>query len=88
MSLNLTKTIPESHKKTVLPDSLSFNLPSRCKIAESLNAKKLIGLDGIPLKLIKLSDSAVGKHLASIIYHYISRSYSLMEQERPSKIYL
>ena len=63
-----------------MPDSLSFDLPPASKgdinkIVKSLNANKVTGLDGIPLKLINLSANIVGKYLPSIINHNISRSY-------------
>ena len=63
-----------------MPDSLSFHLPPASKedinkIVKSLNVNKATRLDGIPLKLIKLSANVVDKYLTSIINHDISRCY-------------
>ena len=69
-----------NHKKIVLPDSLSFDLPPASqedinKIVKSLNANKATGLDRIPPQLRKLSANVVDQNLTSIINHDISRSY-------------
>ena len=50
---------------------MSFDLPLTSKkdinkIVKSLNANKVTGPDGIPLKLFKLSANVVDKYLTSI----------------------
>ena len=67
-------------KENVLPDSLSFDLPSTSKedinkIVDSLNANKAVGPDGIPLDLIKLSSNIVERYLTNIINHDILQFY-------------
>ena len=64
-------------KENVLPDSLSFDLPSKediNKIVHSLNVNKAAGPDGIPLNLIKLSANIVERYLTNIINHDILQS--------------
>ena len=64
-------------KENVLPDSLSFDLPSKediNKIVHSLNVNKAAGPDG-PLNLIKLSANIVERYLTNIINHDILQSY-------------
>ena len=84
----IVKKITESYKnhpsvviikENIFPSSLSFDLPQASKedinkIVKSLNANKITGPDGIPLKLIKLSANVVEKYFTSIINH-ISWSY-------------
>ena len=58
---------------------MNFDLPLTSKkdinkIVKLLNANKITGPDGIPLKLIKLSANVVDKYLTSITNHDISRS--------------
>ena len=67
-------------KENVLPCSWSFDLPLACKedinkIFKLLNANKATGPDGIPFKLIKLSDNVVDNYLTRIVNYDISRSY-------------
>ena len=65
-------------KEKVLPNSLSFDLPSASKedinkIVKSLTANKATESDGIPHKLIKNSASVLEKYITSIINHDISQ---------------